>query len=105
MPSVSEARDAGQELLDSLSRGEFEAYLDAEDRYFALCADVLGRTMTPGDGEGLRGLLAVQAEIERQLATLSRGVAAEMVRLRRRAQASKAYLAQPLAQASGVAEG
>jgi hypothetical protein len=47
----------------------------------------------------------VQAAIEEQLAVLSRGVAAEMVRLRRRGQASRAYVPAPLREAAELARG
>ncbi len=105
MPTVGDARDAGQELLECLTRGEFEQYLVAEEAYFALCTDVLGRTLTRADGEGLRALMKVQAAIEEQLSVLSRGVAAEMVRLRRRGQASRAYVPAPLREAAELARG
>ncbi|MFN8508124.1 MAG: hypothetical protein U0547_11235 [Dehalococcoidia bacterium] len=105
MPTLGDARDAGQELLQSLTRGDFEEYLAAEEAYFALCTDVLGRTLTKADGDGLRALMDVQSAIEEQLAVLSRGVAAEMVRLRRRGQASRAYVPAPIREAAELAQG
>lgn len=93
MATLAEARDAGQELLDRLMRGEFEEYLEEEEHYHELCAEALAANPAGADAPVLRALLDTQAAIEKQLGTMARGVAAEMVRVRRRESASRAYLA------------